>query len=304
MGSLATASTPVRACRSTLTTTLLRIGWGSNRPPNRTDGSPAQPARPGLRRGAGHPGAPSGGWLPGLQPVLDGQHVVDVGAGLVVEAVPTYGAEALVVGADLAGAGDRLRGQHVEQGHPGRHVVAQPSRLAGRGRRRAPSTATVDGSTCMAPIAPALETWCICQPASCHDTASESWGSTPWRRETRTMAWRTRWREGSDSFALRAGLAYDGGQRAFSVGGGAGLVDGSGDDRDLDPLPDRQRGPAAEVVVGDQLSGPGVEPDGQLGGGVAGPHRVVLDVASVGQAFVLGGCGCREGPADDDGSDD
>ena len=61
-------------------------------------------------------------------------------------------------------------------------------RLLTRLREGSPQAALIVGHC---PTAPALETWCIRQPASCHDTASESWGSTPCRRETRTIALRT-----------------------------------------------------------------------------------------------------------------
>jgi hypothetical protein len=49
--------------------------------------------------------------------------------------------------------------------------------------------------------------------------------------------------------------------------------------RDPDPLAHQQPRPRPEVVQGQQLGGPGVEPDGQPGGAVTALHPVDHDPA-------------------------
>ena len=81
------------------------------------------------------------------------------------------------------------------------------------------------------------------------------------------------------------------------------------DHRDLDPLADSERGGAAEVVVGDQLGGPGVEAHGQAGRGVAGLDGVRLRDPAGRQGTVVGGgreggeAGEEEAAGDAGGSD-
>ena len=258
------------------------VGEGSGTPIVRTLSGCGALRRPGVARRGSR--APSGGREPRLEPPLQRQHVGDVGAGLAVQPVGADRAQALVVRRDGA-----PRVAVSELSTLSRRTPAVALSASRRGCSRRPAyidiQAAVLGSTCMAPIAPASERRSICQPDSCHDTASASWGSTPCRR--------ARGGHRPAHGAVRAGSR----SRCAPlmgplVGPLVGLVLAAGPHccaarrdhhRDLEVLADMDPAVGTEVVVGDQLGGPGMVADRQAGGGLPGPDPVVHDPATGGQ---------------------